>query len=484
MNNPFHNPPPVEDCTPVMKKTILEIHAATQAPLGMILATVLFDMTLSVQNSIDVRRPNGSQGPVSTIMTVLADSGERKSTVANEIFSAVEEVETEENKKTDQEMEGWKIQSKLHAEKLKGVLAAIRKAMTKGKPTEELDVLYLKLVMEQPVKPKRIRVMFGPDITLAALKYALYETGSSVAIVTDEGGEFYKSNAAIDYPFLNSAWGGVGPKVSRRTSESFSVPDVRLSLLQMVQNALFQEHENGRGSMARASGYHARGLICRPASTQGFRWITAEQILRAATPVFTARVKALLRENIAHVKAGTLERIVMEFSPEAAIQFNQTGNRIEGMLQPGQPLCEFKDHASKLGENIARVAAVLEYFEYGPGPISADTLRRASEIVQWFSSEFQHIFGPGAQVDSFMSDINKFGIWLNSCTQREGKAVFEKSWVQRNVTFSLRGKARLEPILDHFVTTGQIRYIQDNKKTMIEVNPAYFQIGLFLHYRV
>ena len=59
------------------------------------------------------------------------------------------------------------------------------------------------------------------------------------------------------------------------------------------------------------------------------------------------------------------ERKVLNLSREATDEWVKFANFVEGQIRPGGYFERATDHASKLAENVARVAAVVSYFEYG-----------------------------------------------------------------------------------------------------------------------
>ncbi|NJD06940.1 MAG: DUF3987 domain-containing protein [Methylococcaceae bacterium] len=70
---------------------------------------------------------------------------------------------------------------------------------------------------------------------------------------------------------LNVLWDGGMHSVGRRTSESFTVRGVRLTIALQVQETTLRTFFEKSGGLARGTGFFARFLITWPESTQGFR---------------------------------------------------------------------------------------------------------------------------------------------------------------------------------------------------------------------
>ncbi len=66
-------------------------------------------------------------------------------------------------------------------------------------------------------------------------------------------------------------------------------------------------------------------------------------------------------------------------------------NVLEQDLSPSGPLSPFRGHVSKKTENIARIAALFQYFSYGEGKISADIMASAVVISSWYTDEYKKI---------------------------------------------------------------------------------------------
>ncbi len=80
-------------------------------------------------------------------------------------------------------------------------------------------------------------------------------------------------------------------------------------------------------------------------------------------------------------KSSEDERYCLHFSPEAQKIFIEHYNVLEQDLSPSGILSPFRGHVSKKTENIARIAALFQYFSYGEGKISADIMTSAVAIV-------------------------------------------------------------------------------------------------------
>lgn len=88
--------------------------------------------------------------------------------------------------------------------------------------------------------------------------------------------------------------------------------------------------------------------------------------------------------------------------------FNETEMRDSGDFS------EFRDYASKISENAARIAALLHFFSGDVGGISCRAMEAAEKISMWYTEQFQMLFSNNSVVE----DENKMLEWIrNYCSE-------------------------------------------------------------------
>src|SRR5262249_35257986 len=138
----------------------------------------------------------------------------------------------------------------------------------------------------------------------------------------------------------------------------------------------------------------ARFLVCQPVSLQGMRFYR-EAADMPALAQFSARIAEML-SNLPRID-GDRGMILptLDFEPSAKACWIEWFNSIEGELTGGGDLASIRDVASKAGDNIARLAAVLHLFEHGPvGPIGRRSVESAAKIVSWHLYAAKGLFAP------------------------------------------------------------------------------------------
>lgn len=259
---------------PILAEATYELAQTLQAPVGMIISTVLGAASLAVQDKIDVERPNGGASPVSLNLLVIAGSGERKSAVFREVFKPFFDLDAAQRsqheldvKRYEREMEVWKSTKA-------GLDRKLGQDLKRGRDIDDsTQRLADHLEAEPKLSQPRLRII--QDATPDAMLRFLHEKGGSAGLLSDEGGIFFKSRLSSNLAPLNSLWSGDQVYVERvDQSRSLSLsPEVRLTSLVMVQPMTLEAFLKDKGALSRDNGYLARALICEPATLVGTRFI-------------------------------------------------------------------------------------------------------------------------------------------------------------------------------------------------------------------
>ena len=181
-------------------------------------------------------------------------------------------------------------------------------------------------------------------------------------------------------------------------------------------------------------------------------------------------------------KSKPNSRIELIFDPEAQNEWLSVFNSVEASIQPGGAFCRNRDYASKIAENIARVAGVMHAFEgYEGTEISKATLRSATTIVLWYASEFLRLFSPPDPLSELVMDAIVADGWLTNLVKSRGMVLqLDLGLLLRYGPNSLRRKDRLLWALQYLQEKGRlmVHTYQTNKgrnrKTIIQLNEGYY----------
>ncbi|RRC30134.1 DUF3987 domain-containing protein, partial [Escherichia coli] len=102
------------------------------------------------------------------------------------------------------------------------------------------------------------------------------------------------------------------------------------------------------------------------------------------------RLMEIVNESIARDNQN--DRLCLRFSVEAENRWIEFYNKVESDMGLLGTLSDFRDYASKVAENMARVASLLHYFNGNDGDISLSAVEDAVKITTWYVNEYIHIF--------------------------------------------------------------------------------------------
>ncbi|MDD0841158.1 YfjI family protein [Pseudomonas sp. Gutcm_11s] len=379
---------PIFSNAKLFSMAVNEVEDNTQAPRPLVYISALSAVSLAVQGVIDVRTPIGQVTPVSLMTLVLGDSGERKSFVQDKFLKIFREIQSEEIERSNKGLAAYNLENDVWLEKRRQLVRRLARAEDASE-SEELRKCLICHEESRPHVPSAIRFLYK-DSTSPALLSGL-QIYPYAGLITSEGKEILSGRAFNDLPKQNAFWSGENVVVDRVSSGSTHISNARLTVGIMVQGDLFGDYLKRRGEEARASGLWARFIVANPKSTRGNRFISSPEQSWTAMDEFDRRIKEILEKGINGYKCGE-GREVLEFSREASIAWINFFNFVEREIAPGGYFDRVADHASKLADNVSRVAAVLSYFEFGSVEISKESLLDAIELCLWCSTEFKLLF--------------------------------------------------------------------------------------------
>ena len=468
---------PVEFFPEVARSAIEEIAAETQAPISMVSSSIIAAMALAVQGQFRVRRREGLESPCSLAIVSICQSGERKTTVDKKVMRAFSEFQAERLPEFEKKYKDYRAERLIWGSKRRALVRQFERAVASNASLELLQAAISDHENSEPKPPRKVRLLYS-DVTPAALLFGLHENTRSVALSEDEASRVLGGSISSDIGLIVKGWDGSDITVDRRKSESFLVKAPRISLNLMVQPKAFEQFMERKGDEARGVGLLARWLVCYPQSTQGNRFINDMRPKNDKQRIFAQRVKEILT---AQLECGAMDseaaEIVLTFSRDAECHWMTVANDVEHAIQPGGLFCQASDYASKVAENIARIAGVFHVFSGDPGTeISLETLRSAIMVAEWYAVEFVRLFAPADPLHQTVRDAIVLESWLlNLHATRKWDRV-EKNFILKYGPNSLRNRDRLNWALDYLASAQQRVWIEviGRRKQFVVLNLNYF----------
>lgn len=464
---------------------VREVVDIVKCPPALAASSALSVLSVAGQGIANIQPHKGLKpSPLSLYLLSIGESGERK-TSADRFFSDVLD-KWASNKQAEIEPEVIRSRAQLSAweNEVAGIKDAIKQAGRKQEDTRELTE---KLVLAEQCKPKGSyspKMVFA-DATPQAIAHDLVHQWSSAGILSNEagivfGGHGMKSeNIMGNLAFLNTAWeGGSIPITRKGEGGSYDVRDVRLSMGLAVQPDVIRSFYDANGTMARSSGFAARFLMAWPASTQGSRFLTMEELTREPNKntlnVFYTKLHEVLEQQYINGKGGKMENLpTLRMSHGALEVWLDYLNTVEAELNPGCEMERHKDIAGKSADNAARLAGLFHIFNGGDvnDMIQADTMAAAAMLASWHLYEAKRFFDEIA-VPADLSNALKLDDWLIQYCRNHHTNQIGKREARQLAPNSLRSIQELEKALIELEDHNRIRIITEGRKEFIEVNPA------------
>lgn len=471
-------PYPLDVLPEMIRAAVEEVHGFTKAPIPLVVSSALAALSLAAQTQADAKRAEKLSGPISLFLLTIADSGERKSTCDGFFNKAIRDYDKAQAELAKPAIKDYKAAVEAWEAKRFGIKDKIRHLAKEGNSTLCMENALRELEHEKPEPPRVPRLIYS-DATPEALAYSLSKTWPSGGVVSAEAGIVFgshgmgKDSVMRNLALLNVLWDGGEITIDRRTTESFIVRGVRLTVGLQVQEATLHDFFDRSGGLARGTGFLARFLVSWPESTQGYRSFTDAPTNWPALEAFNRQIAEILDQPVLTGEDGILKPVLLGLSTEAKAAWVEFHDLIESKLVSGGELYDVRDVASKIADNAARLAALFHLFEMQQyGDIGLNSLGSASKIVAWHLNEARRFFGELA-LPVEMGNAIWLDNWLISFCQRQNTTIVPRREVQRNVTpVHLRQQSILDNALRELIEADRVLLRQKGRRKEIHVNPA------------
>ncbi|WP_375748159.1 YfjI family protein [Vibrio sp. HN007] len=440
-----------------------EVVMATQAPEPMVYLTTLSAVAVAVQGILNAEMPTGKVVPTSIMALSIAGSGERKSSVENKLTKGIKSFYRDSQKRYQKQRKEYEIRSELHERKT----AQLKKSINQD-DEDQVDEMLVRILQHEERAPKtpKLPLLTFEDSTSEALVSAMNEHTPNGYLGSSEGGVLLNGRVMSRTPALNSIWSGDDVTVNRKSSESFTIIEPRLTMNVMVQPNVVEDYIKKTNGNVRGNGHLSRYLVCAPDSNCGFRYNHGINYSEDNLELFNDRIYELLSQ--AAELSDYKDKITVSLSDEAKKYWYAIANDIEDKMKPGGIYEYARDHASKLGENIVRLAALIHYFdESSQEKISLDTLVEATELVAYFSDEFMKVF---ACPPKYKTDAENLFRWFATYAD-SGVRYIKRNNILQFGPSGTRKKADLDLAFEYLKTGVNVKEIVINRTRIIDLYP-------------
>ncbi len=288
---------------------------------------------------------------------------------------------------------------------------------------------------------------------MAALKDKLSQSPNAT-LLASEGKKILRDLLLQHDTELNQLWSGEEIAVNRVTASSYVLEDARLTFSVMIQEESLSRLMRGKGEQAQESGFFSRILFSDVGSTIGERLI---DILDTSVPDLDAyehRVAVLLEEYFEAELSGSYSRGILKFSNEAARLWIAYYNYVESNNKVGRRYEKVDDHATKLPDNVARVAGGLHVLEGFDGEIGMDCLRCAIVLCNEASKDYVEHFVP-KDIDQI--EAQELKNWLVEKCVRKKNDFAEINWIIQHGPYRMRKASLIHRYLEILEGQGYLK---------------------------
>lgn len=451
-----------------LQQAVMALYYKVKAPIPICVISILSAASIACSAGHRVTRFNDLSSNLALFLLAIAASGERKSTCDGLATHALKEVEAMLHEAFAKDMVAYNAALAKWKALRSGVTVALKRAAASGNCTQNLEERLANIIANAPVKPV-FRSILLHDATPEAIIEHLVNNAFS-GLFSNDACAIFSARTMNNLGILNIAWDAGTIRVNRKGQPPLIVDAPTLTTSLMVQQEVLQAFFKTKGKLARTNGFLPRFFVCQPISTQGQRFETLSDFdCSAYLDEFHEWAKNLLLTAIDESDHVRHKKKQLEFTSAAKERCRDYHNFIEENLQPIGQLADVRDAASKIGDNMARLAAIFHLASDNDGDITVETTDAAIEVSGYFLTEFKRLFGQAPPVPAWQTDA--MNLW-NSILRTMGRLNsnrIRKNKVRQCAPPSLRDKTLCNSALSTLVSWGWVEIFSENKTAYVRV---------------
>ena len=418
----------------------------TQTSIDMAAVIALGILAVCAGRSYRIEGNTNYYEPLNLYVLLVAEPGERKSSIMQNLTRFLFEYEQAENERLKPLIADYK-QKKTNLESaIRNMQERLGKSQNDKQLELEIKAKQTELDGLEEVKPIRL---YADDCSSEALTTLLSENDGVMAVISAEGSIFDiiagRYNSKINLDVWLKGHSGDEIRVDRKNRMAEYISNPRLTTVLAIQPSVLEEimgHKamNGRGLIARF-------LIAIPTSRIGHRVFVSQGIPQEVTDSFHAVLSKILNTFV-HDKVHTLQ-----LSEEAQTVIEYYFNDNERLLL--EPVCPMREWLAKNVGAVLRIAGILHLASNLDHNtlVSPQTMKKAITIGRYFRSHARYaysIMGADETVKKAEYVLGKLKTYQKPYAKR--RDVFRDC---RGTYF--KNVADLKPILDFLEEYGYIR---------------------------
>lgn len=437
---------------PLIAAAVHETHVNLDVAPSLAFLCAIDAVALVCQGLIDVEIPGHGACPVAIFSMKSAERAAGKSITYKKLWGPLYDLQAEYLRNHDDELALFAQEDVVWAAKWGALKQSLAKKVRSGEDHADEEKALRDHMSIRPKSPKRGPFMFE-DTTSSAFMWGVYLNGSSVMLGGAEGGTILLGDALDEPQKLNALFSGEEVRVDRKTAPSFTIRGVRVSMGIACQPAVLWGYiQSKRGRKAAETGLFARLIVCDATTYQRQSGMSLAPKSWIACEKFHARLIELMRRTLMASHIDGFEPEIMRFSVEAAALWGEVRGQIE-LLRGRHGMYEFaQDHAGRLPEIVARLAALIHFFEGKSGDIDVGSLKAAIRVAYNSSVDYLKIFVPPPReytdAQALDESFERF--------RAHGQVLLDKSFARAMCPSALRKEGRYDLALKILLEQGRV----------------------------
>lgn len=465
----------------LLEDAVLQASEHTQVAYEMALSSALGVMSAACQGLVKVAYPNGHSIPTSLFILILAESGERKTSLDSLFTKPLNDFQKTKNisyKKAQsdyqRQLSNWKLKEKELQKKMRVSIRNDRDITEVEQALQQLDQVI-------PAPPNNYKLIYQ-NTTPSALLFSMYKNTPLAFLLSNEAGSLLKGPALSDLSLLNSLWDGKDISVDRRATESFTLSDAHLSASIMVQPGILKRFIEERGDEATDSGFFARFLVVYPESKIGQRGKLSPPLTGPYLTKFQDRVLERIKQSVESINTGK-EKTVLKFTKSAQALWAVINEHIENELKTDSIYTHANGHGCKLVENISRIAAIIHTFEEDnyDSEISHDNLLYAYKLSRHYSKAYMQNIADTPEIikntSRLVKAIKTYGQPYTYANNPTSHYTFKRSTITQKAHQELRKNDSLNSALELLERLGHLKKEKRDKTYIYEFSDDIYYIS-------
>lgn len=392
---------------------IYAVCAMTKAPVELVAPVVLASAAAAVQGVSDVQKPYSNfedRMPTSLFFGVVAQSGDRKTSVLNQATAIFEEFE-------------------------QGLLS--------GASQEDPDFTAVahQFLLDKATEPGVV------DLLRSGAK--------SLFFAVDEGAAFFR---CLDVVAWCKRFDGSTIRHNTRRNGSVVVKDTRASTCMLIQGVTFDRIMKHKGQDLIESGLLPRMLMsfCTDPLPLGMPMapIHSPDVLMAP---FNDRVRSLLRQYALGLSRPDSKRALLTLSWQAANLWSSFLYEMEYQYAPQPVWHDVRAFVMRAAEHALRLSAVFHSFSSESNQIAEPCVDAACRVVAWHLQQAKVAFGEPPQEVKAQQLANVAYEYLCRAPRAPGLRRFTRSELLRFGPREIRNADNLNVALERLMFEGKIR---------------------------